>query len=82
MDYDSSHSTSTPSPVGLKETGLSSGRYSNCYYHHGRYCCSKICTIVVLLLFTTVSPNPNRLDMIISNSIIVKNSREKWSAGA
>ncbi|KAF6029895.1 hypothetical protein EB796_011794 [Bugula neritina] len=48
MDYDSSHSTS-------KETGLSSGRYSNCYYHHGRYCCSKICTIVVLLLFTTLA---------------------------
>lgn len=50
LDY---NSTSTPSPVTAKD--LTSRRYGNCYYRQGKYCCSKVCTIVVLLLFTTVS---------------------------
>ena len=52
-DYHSD-SASTPSPVQLHKD-LHSSEYDNCQYRNGKYCCSKICTIVVLLIFTTVS---------------------------
>ncbi|XP_067942332.1 uncharacterized protein [Watersipora subatra] len=51
MDFDS---TSSPSPLQHKSVHTESN-YATCQYHRGRYCRSKICTIDMLLICTTLA---------------------------
>lgn len=52
LDYESS---STPSPDMLSKKLGADAVYRRCQYRGGNYCCGKICTLVVLIIFTTVS---------------------------